>query len=284
MSLKDRDPRAIKESFYRDSEGYLLSPFNSNKSLVRKYYFNANTHLPKDKILVLSSEGLSGNLHTSGFDSKRNADLLKDSFPDAKIFIVIREQVSFLLSNYFQYLKGGGTHGFKKYFNIKYIKRPQFSPTPNNYVPLIKYYQELYGAEQVCVLPYEMLHEEPKDFISKLSEFIEKDITVDDDQFDISHNSTSDHFTLYYLRFLNIFRFSNELNNHSWLCFRGTQQSAGVIFKLIKMIIPNSLNMKIRDQIRAYLENWVQHRYEKSNIELSRLINIDLSSYGYHDK
>ena len=100
------------------------------------------------------------------------AKRIKNKFPYAKILIVIREQTSWLLSNYFQYLSAGGTHNLKKYLNTKYDgKRPGFAPNHIEYHRLIKDYQSKFGSKNVLVLPYEIFDSDKVIFFISLEIF-----------------------------------------------------------------------------------------------------------------
>lgn len=57
---------------------------------------------------VLSYERLSGSPFAGGHDSKELADRLAAALPEARIFAVIREQTSMLLSLYKLYIRQGG--------------------------------------------------------------------------------------------------------------------------------------------------------------------------------
>jgi len=63
---------------------------------------------PDGRLRVLSYEGLSGELWRGNFDSKRNADRIHQTFPNARILIVVRRQGGPLESLYKQYLLTGG--------------------------------------------------------------------------------------------------------------------------------------------------------------------------------
>lgn len=57
---------------------------------------------------ALSAERLSGDPHRGGFDGKLVADRLAETFPEARVLVVFREQGSMLYSLYKQYMKRGG--------------------------------------------------------------------------------------------------------------------------------------------------------------------------------
>lgn len=46
--------------------------------------------------------------------------------------------------------------------------------------------------------------------------------------------------------------------------------------------MPNKVNNKVKIKLSNHINHWVKDRYLKSNKELSELIDIDLSGYGYH--
>ena len=159
LSKKHKGHNTFTEYFYKNNEGYLLSPFDDNYTIIQKeikYILNLPGKDFRNKIPVISSERLSGNPHSSGFDSRIIAKRLKKTFPNAKILIVIREQKSFLLSNYFQYIFAGGINSLRKYLTTKYDgRRPFFSPCHINYLPLVKEYHKLFGKENVIVVATE---------------------------------------------------------------------------------------------------------------------------------
>ena len=159
MSMLRKGHSSLAKHFFYDDEQYLLSPFEYNEARIQKEIESIKGSNDKLilKIPVISHERLSGNPHSSGFDAKKIASMLKSTFPKAKILIIVREQKSFILSNYFQYLSIGGTCNLNKYLNTKYDgKRPFFSPNHIKYLPLITEYYNLYGKNNVLVLPYEM--------------------------------------------------------------------------------------------------------------------------------
>ena len=57
---------------------------------------------------VFSAERLSGNPHSGGYDAAEMADRVKAAFGEAKILILVREQVSMLVATYKQYIKKRG--------------------------------------------------------------------------------------------------------------------------------------------------------------------------------
>lgn len=285
VSKTKRGHSTLARHFIYDDESYLLSPFEDNEVSIK----NELEALKKAKgefgakIPIISHERLSGNPHSGGFDAQKIALRLKNTFPGAKILIVIREQRSFLLSNYFQYLSIGGTHSLEKYLSVRYDgKRPCFSPHHIEYLPLIKAYLDLYGAENVLVLPYEMFRNQPLLFLSRLSEFLDIELSVGSKSLERMLNRKKFYFVTYYTRWLNVFRKCSSVNDYSPLSNRYTQVVAGKLLQALGIAFPSYLDTALRQKLKLKISQWCGDRYVESNQDLSQLIGMDLSKYGYH--
>lgn len=126
-----------------------------------------------DLLPVLSHERLSGEIHIGGDDSKEIADRLHRSFPEAHILIVIREQRAILRSIYGQYIKGSGILSLADYLHPPVESRKLFKYAPFRFEHFrydrpVRYYQQLFGAANVTVLPYELFRRAPADFVAQL--------------------------------------------------------------------------------------------------------------------
>lgn len=269
--------------FVYGDDGYLLSPFDENKKKIQKellLLLKAKQN-SKNKIFVMSNERLCGHYQSGGVDAKDIARRLHNFFPNAKIFITIREQKSYILSQYFQYLTYGGIESLKDYMNNRSHKIPSFSPHFHTYNWLIKEYRTLFGKENVLVLPYEMFKSSPKEYIKHLSSFIKRDIQIEDEKFRIKHNLQQHFFTIYYLRKLNFLRYSNVNNYFSKWKNNYTKFLVNQFYHLFNKFVSTSRHQKTKAELLNYIERWVGDKYVESNKELSELIGIDLSKYGY---
>jgi hypothetical protein len=284
LSRSAHDEGSLATHFIYDEAHYLLNSFDSNENVIkRELNFILNNDSPEDKVLVMSHERLSGNPHSSGIGSYVIARRIQNIFPKAKILIVLREQKSFVVSNYFQYLSAGGTHNIKKYLNTRYDgKRPGFSPNFIDYHPLISGYQELFGSENILVLPYELFKSDSVTFLENISRFIGKKIEVDDASLSNVWNKKEHFFLNYHFRFLNFFKISSSLNNHSFLANKVSKLLATLLYQILVRIIPDSLNKWQLKRINSFVRSWVSDRYVDSNKKVSALINLDLERYGYY--
>lgn len=269
--------------FVYNNEGYLLSPFKSNKSVIftELNLILKNTDI-RDRVPIISDERLSGNPHSGGFDSKIIADRLKECFPNAKVFCVIREQTDMILSTYYQYLKIGGTQTLKMYLIRKYDGRiPGFSFDHFRYVDLISYYHQLFHPKNVLVLPYEMFRDDPRNFFIKLGTFLSSKIIIQDSNLKKFHNKKQNDLIRTRLPFLNLFAHKGSVNSFSPLFIAPCNKIIRSLNKLIILGV-NNKNKKSDQNYKNQIEAIIKDRYANSNKRLSTLINIDLSQYGYH--
>jgi hypothetical protein len=123
---------------------------------------------------VVSNERLSGHAVSGGYDSATIAERLRAVFPEGRIVIVIREQRSAIVSNYKNYVGGGGVESLQGFLDPPYVKNfrmPQFDFRHFEYHNLIRLYQELFGRDAVLVQPYDEFVQEPRAFVAAIAEF-----------------------------------------------------------------------------------------------------------------
>lgn len=285
LSRKKSGPCSLAEKFYMDDNEYLLSPFDFNDSVIKAEIHDIieNSKEFIDKIPVLSHERLSGNPHVSGFDSRIIADRLYRIFPNGKIFLVIREQKSFIISSYFQYLFAGGTNSLEEYLNENYDgRKPGFSPNYVAFNDLINYYIHLFGKSNVLVLPYEMFSTNSKLFLKQIGDFIGKEIKVNENDFNTVINKKKNLFIKYKLRKLNVFIKSTSLNNYSFLHSKVSLFLSLSFAFILKLFTPKSYEKNIKKRLYEKVKISLGDKYENDNKELAQIINIDLSEYGYY--
>lgn len=143
------------------------------------FSFYAEVQKPMHQYYVLSSEDLSvwkskgsiiNILKPPSFDYRhyqaKLAKTLHSVFPQGKVLIVTRGYSTLLSSMYAEYLKGGGIltfddmqRTFAKYF-AAFL----------DYNHVVELYRKQFGAENVVVLPFEMLRDNPASFLKKIED------------------------------------------------------------------------------------------------------------------
>ena len=124
------------------------------------------------KMRILSYEGFTVELWQASIDSQRNADRIKQAFPEAKILIVVRRQVEHIESIYKQYVLTGGVLSVQDFLESD-CHHLRFSLGSLRYDRLVEYYIKLFGKEKVLVLPFELMCSDIQGFSDAVCDFAE---------------------------------------------------------------------------------------------------------------
>lgn len=121
---------------------------------------------------VISLEALSGLPFFGGRESDDLARRLKAALPEARILLTIREQHAIIASVYMQYLLRAGTQSAEAFFDgTPYDGYFAFSARNFEYDRLVGLYQDLFGPEQVLVLPQELIARDQAAAVALLTRF-----------------------------------------------------------------------------------------------------------------
>lgn len=121
---------------------------------------------------VLSSEILSGNPLVGSKDSVTLANRLHAVMPGSRIVFTVRRQQDLLISLYLQYVKRGGRLDHTRFFEHR--TEPGYSWFDLSvvmYDGLVGRYADLFGKENVLVLPQEWLFADQEHFLSVLCDY-----------------------------------------------------------------------------------------------------------------
>lgn len=253
-----------------------------NDELTRKY---PNDH---QAVTVLSHEELSG--HPNGYrlvDSATIAENLWRLFPQAKILVIVRNQLDYLMSMYTYRvaIKGYETRSFTRYIQEEGEKGLL---DHLEYHRLVERYQELFGASQILVLPMEMLKKNPKELYDKLFTFLRvphREIR----QSEPMNVSTKSSLVISIWRPINwmfsvllrmmIFLARKESEAYPFRKFRYSYYHLKrKATKMLNGLFRSSKSLDIR-VIRGYPE--LLERFENSNARLEKIANMDLVALGY---
>jgi hypothetical protein len=234
---------------------------------------------------VLSAERLSGDMLYGAYDSVRLADRLAETFPGAKVLIVIREQRSMLFSTYQQYVKVGGLLDVGDYLT----RASKSHPWPCDlrryeYDRLVAYYHGLFGREHVLTLPYELFRSEPERFVDRIAAFA---------------GASPDPGTVETLKFRKVVNRSwppagiavkRRLNwlvrerMNPWAPVDGRSAAGRRLTKAARDLgrkAPEVIATRIEQAMHSRIASLVADRYAESNTRTSGLIGIDLAAFGY---
>ena len=149
-------------------------------SVIHEY---VNEHIGENNKLIISSEAFANNMVDRGLLAER----LKLIFPEAKILVLIREQMSALRSMYsFLVMRQGkniniaygrpSVHSFEKWIVEQELFFGKSFITTLKYYDYISVYAKLFGKNNITVLLFEELVHSPQVFYEKLGAFFDEDL------------------------------------------------------------------------------------------------------------
>ena len=218
------------------------------------------------KLYGVSAEGLCGvDYCNSNEISKKFSSFPKEiyaNWPSAKILIVFRRQPDLIRSYYSLALRKSQLDISLNDYADSFFVREYLA-----YDKLIKSYVDIFGRENVCALPAELLFYDTPTFLSRLSVFIDFDFTG---AILGRRNSGDNRFALNIIRSLNAFL--KKSNND-----RTYQQLKHVILKMTSI-----MNIGGQQFLERETAETIRQYFELSNQEASTLTGFDLiGQYGY---
>ncbi|HIK30404.1 MAG TPA: sulfotransferase domain-containing protein [Oscillatoriales cyanobacterium M59_W2019_021] len=228
---------------------------------------------------VISQETLIGSQIRGCYWGKEVADRMAATFQNAKILIVIREQKATILSSYREHIKMGETTTFDRFIGA-YDRKPGFGPPCQldylEYDRTIAYYHTLFGAENVLVLPFELLKHNRQDFAEKIFHFV--GLTAQPNYPQSAANIGCKGATLELRRKLNFFCQGGDFSgNKPPITWRLAQKISAASDRLI----PQERHDRAESQFKQFIAKNVGDRFRESNQNTSRAIGIDLQTWGY---
>ena len=230
-------------------------------------------------VCVFSAERLCGNPHSGGYDAAEMANRIRASFGEARILIVVREQVAMLVSNYKQYVRMGGICGFEEYLSPPRDGRmPLFRLDNFRYHHLVEHYVRLFGERHVLVLPYELLRQDRAAFARRVLDYLGLDgLALQEQGLDARVNVALTDLQVRLKRWVNLLGVGESLYpirpRAPWLAAR--------LFGLIDRLGATRIGRRPSGRFRERAALAAGDRYASSNRSLQRYVSCDLGSLGY---
>jgi hypothetical protein len=234
----------------------------------------------RDLVPVLSAERLCGNPHFGGYDGRTIADRLATVFPDARVLVVIREQGGMLVSLYKQYLKRGGAASFRQYVRAPpgADRAPRFRFDFLEYHRLINHYRNLFGAENVLVLPYEILLSRPEAFLEQIGGLLGVPAIKAELRW---ANTSPSALSLSLKRYANRWVVHDAFNPYPPLALDGSNDALLGLCRKVDARVPAAVGGKHERRWRRFAEAEIGDRYTRSNALTAELTGLDLRAFGY---
>lgn len=195
------------------------------------------------------------------------------TYPNARIIIVIREQLDWAVSRYKMIYRGGKT--------TLSIDELLVEPL-EGYDSMIERYQKQFGKEHVRVLPLEMMRDDRAGFINSISGFIGTGSTIHATEEQVN---TAPEFnrTVEYERLKNRWRL--KLRHAVWLTPPGqliSQVGARILVSMLKpFFILRYGNSRYEVTLSDNTIERLRPLLAKCNSRVEKLTGLDLSRYGY---
>jgi translation initiation factor 2 beta subunit (eIF-2beta)/eIF-5 len=268
-----------------------LGPFDKLSSdTINELHQFAKDAAEKGLLGIISHERLSGYPASGGFDSKLILEHIKEIFPNAKILIIIREQISLIQSVYSQIITDGGGYSLSDFLRYSLepatVRIPQFRLSFYEFDKYISYCHTLFGKERVLVLPYELLRENYQDFLDKIGFFA----LANDWENIKSSQKLPENFVVNakksiliqnISRVLNSLFYKNQLSNSALIRIKYLPKKLKNLQQLSNAITPQFIEKNINQKMKNYIREYVGSYYCQSNVRTSKLIGINLAQYNY---
>lgn len=242
---------------------------------------------------ILSLESLSGYLHNAGLAGSLSKDMayrLRDTLPDADIVVLIRRQPEVLVASYAQYVSAGGTHSIRRYLwperfsSLKHQRRdrfPRFSLDHFDYLPLLRHYRKVFGAERVHVFLYEAFKADREGFVR---EFCERfGLTCrEPPATGRQQNPSYPPWVLALARHLNFFTAGRVVDKFHLLHVPGWFQATRELCRWLTRTFPGQRGADRPERLLGAADlQCIGDRYAESNQRLAEEFGLPLAAYGY---
>jgi hypothetical protein len=265
------------------------TPFRFDEELCIRFmesalakYKSGNMLSADNPVPVCSAEALIGNPYCGGYNARQNADRIKQLFPDARILLIVREQQQLLRSLYKTMVVWGMPHSIKRLLNPRDTSMaPQFNLDFLRFDLATAYYQQLFGQDNVLVLPYEAFAIDPKFFTKTILQHAGCEPTTAFEKLPWQKriNINQPLFNLYLQRWLNLlvstpFNYAGVLPSTEKGIHSRIRRSKNNPF-------PVFTHDWFEDDFRQKVSHAFTGQFSDSNSRLQQMTGLDLASYGY---
>lgn len=277
-------------------------PLTWDGGAARERVSRALDAIPEDNVLI-SEEALFGCYFNNYRDKRVILELLKESFPSAKLLVVIRRQDKLVESLYKHMLKVGHSVAFDQYINLcndhlgdyRYREGLNIDVKQLDFDAYVSYAEELFGEAGVTVLPFELFLRDREAFLAELfrrtglpCHYLEEYPYVNRAYSALSC-SLARVFNRYFQNPVNPCGFIPQRPFYEMLCRRSEDSavynflrkiSYRCTFKDLLETVDKIFYSKASFCTKAVRELILAHHRE-SNRQLSRRYELELGRYGY---
>ncbi len=232
-------------------------------------------------IPVISLEDLSGNPISGGWKAKEFAWRLSSAFPEARILMVVREQVAMIRASYMQYLRAGGGMSLRDFMQGP---RDLNAPLPDlycfRYHGLLEHYRALFGGENVLCLPYELFRRDPADYLERIRAFCGA-AKLSDLPLDAVENPGAAMLQYPVWRWINPLVKRDSANGRSPWAITPLLRPTRFALRHLAGLAPRSWDRALTRRWERRIARASEGFFEASNRRLAELTGCDLAALGW---
>jgi hypothetical protein len=239
----------------------------------------------RDLVSVITSEALSGNFFCGGYNAAANAVRLRETFPEARILIIVREQRSMTRSLYNTWVHWGMPHSVDRMLNpIRLNMVPQFTAEYLCFDALVGHYQHAFGRANVLVLPFEQFHNDPRKFVEQIYCFsgIDASPHLHRLPFKQYRNKSFSPLNQVVQQLINAWLVRTPFNYRGWIPDTPERTMARLGASLRRNSrLPRIFDDHLDRRTRQLIERATEGAFRDSNRKLERLTDLELGRLGY---
>ncbi len=238
----------------------------------------------QDRIPVISHEDLSGYPIKGWYYAETVAARLKKTFPDARVLICCREQVSMIVSQYFQYIRQGGTDTLERLIDdtdMRIGRRPVIRKEHFEYDLMHGIFSQHFPDDQLLMLPHELLAQQPDVYFAKINGLLGTTLTPPEQKKAVHQKRSG--------AAAQVERVFNKFVDHPGnlpadykdypLAMRAQNRLVRYIDDFTKKY--TNLGQRFEKKVERIATDSIGTYYSGSNARLAALLDCDLSALGY---
>ncbi|MDX8353108.1 sulfotransferase [Cognatiyoonia sp. IB215182] len=238
----------------------------------------------EDQIPVISQEDLSGIPVYAFYHAETVAQRVKEAFPDARILVCVREQKSMIVSQYFQFVRQGGSRSLLSMLEDNDSKvgfRPVIRKEHFEYDLMYNLLRRYFDADRILMLPHELLRRDPETYFAKLNTLL--GTSLPSSLATETVNAKRSGSAAQVERFFNkMFPMPPDLPK-DYKDYPLWVRARNRLMRNIDQFATRYTNLgqSFEDKIKREAAGYIGDHFAASNTRLSKLLDIDLAALGY---
>lgn len=233
---------------------------------------------------VLSHERFSGYPPGGSYDRTIIAHRLAATFEKPRVLLVIREQVSHIDSLYGQYVADGGHLPLRRFLegNSPFLgRKPEFHLDIFRFDSLIAFYRDVFGPENLLVLPFEQMKADSLAFVRRIASFAGTPPVHELPNASKKRNKRRPMTMQAVRRTANRLLTRTELNEDGLLRFHSLHKPFWRAAPAFRRVTPAALDSRLATRQTRIIRDYVGNFYADGNRRASELLGLDLGEFGY---